>query len=92
MVSFRILLMSAKNGVTKKVCESTLIALVIIHTKFQLHWMFETKVKWVRHFAPPPPFPPSALSMIRVRAAPALIGLINSFQIYSICAICVLAT
>ena len=51
MVSFPILLTSAKNGVTKKVCESTLIALVIIHTKFQLHWMFETKVKWVRHFA-----------------------------------------
>ena len=29
------------------------LVVVIIHTKFQLHCMFETEVRWVGHFCPP---------------------------------------
>ena len=39
---------------TTKICGSTSIVVVIIHTKkFQLRWMFETEIRWVGHFCPP---------------------------------------
>ena len=56
-----------ESEITTKICDSISIVVVIIHTKFQLHWMFETDVRWVGHFCP--------LSMIGVRTTLELIGL-----------------
>ena len=46
------------SQIIRKICDSTSNVVVIIHTKFQLHWMFETEVRWVVT-------PATALSMNR---------------------------
>ena len=73
--------------ITTKICDSTSIVVVIIHTKFQLHWMFKTEVRWVGHFWPPP-LPPFffvslSLSMNRVLTTPSLTVLRISRKILS---------
>ena len=75
--------------ITTKICDSTSIVVVIIHTKFQLHWMFKTEVRWVGHFwPPPPPSPPFFLSLcpsawIGVLTTPSLTVLRISRKILS---------
>ena len=41
--------------ITTKICDSTSIVAVIIHTNYpyQIHWIFEIEVRWVGHFALP---------------------------------------
>ena len=41
-----------ESEIKTKICDSTSIIVVIIHTKFQLHWMFETEVRWLGHLCP----------------------------------------
>ena len=51
-------------AITIRICKSASIVVVIIHTKFQLYWMFETEIRCVGHFCPP-------LSMNRVTNYPS---------------------
>ena len=58
-----------ESEISTRTCTLTSIVVVIIHTKFQRHWMFETEVRSVGNFCPHPP------AWIGVWTTPTLTGL-----------------
>ena len=45
-----------ESEITTKICESTSIHVVVIHTKCELYWILEAEVRWLEHS----PLPPSS--------------------------------